>query len=162
MNLKRNIVLMAALALIVVGSTAMISRHTENTPTKKDRVVEDKVVPEKKTRWGNKGHKLVWATLTKPLAKKYKVNLKRQMISRCPSGLQYRLAEYAVKKGNYFYGKMYKYSGCAKGAFICKFRVNTAQNQVQVFDQKTKKYTSHNQWLVAHAGPQKIQQAKRY
>ena len=157
MNFKRNIVLMATLALIVVGSTAMISRHTENTPTK-----EEKVVPEKKTRWGSKGHKLVWETLTKPLAKKYRISLKRQMMSRCPSGLQYRLAKYTVKKGNYFYGKMNKYSGCTKGKFICEFRVNTTQNQVQVFDQKTKKYTNHTQWLVAHAGPKPMKQTKRY
>ena len=81
------------------------------------------------------------------------------MISRCPSGLQYRLKEYAVKKGNYFYGTMYKYSGCTKGKLICKFRVNAAQNQVHVFDSKAKKYTNHNQWLMAHAGPSK---AKRY
>ncbi len=154
MNLKRNIVLMSALAVLILGSTAMISRSDVNE--------SDKVVPEKKITWQEKGRKLVHKKLTTPLAKKYKVNLKRRVISRCPSGLRYRLKDYTVKKGNYFYGQMKKYSGCSGGKLICKFRVNAAQNQVQVLDEKTNQYTSHNQWLSAHAGPQKVQRMKRY
>lgn len=154
MNLKRSIVLMSTLALVIVFSTAMISRNTDNVSTK-----TEKVVPEKKKRWTSKGRDLVWANLTKPLSKKYKVNLKRQVMSRCATGLLYRLKEYAVKNGNYFYGTMYKYSGCSKGKFICKFRVDATQSQIQIFDTKKRKYTNHSQWLMAYAKPRK---AKRY
>ena len=149
MNLKKNIVLMSALVLVIVFTTAMISRSTEtvNTESSKKSVVKAKF--DRKSL-SERGRKLVHETLLKPLSRKYKVNLKRQMVSRCPSGLRYYVQEGPSEANPYFAGKMRLYSGC-RGKIVCEFRVAASEDRIEIFQADQKKYVTVSNWMLASA-----------
>lgn len=159
MNFKKNIVLMSALALVIVFTTAMISRNTATSATKRSKKVVVKDTPGRKSL-SEKGRRLVHRTLMKPLSKKYKVNLKRQMVSRCPSGLRYYMSEGPSEANPYFEGKMRLYSGC-RGKVVCEFRVAASEDRIEVFQTDEKKYVTVSNWILANAGVPATQQAQK-
>lgn len=142
MNLKKSISLLSALVLVVIFTTAMVSRDTYKAPVKN---TEKKQVSARKGL-SEKGRSFIYQALTKPLAKKYNINLKRRMISRCPSGLRYYVYESPSEANPYFLGKMRLYTGC-RGKIVCEFRVTASEDRVEIFHNKKKKYVSVKRWV---------------
>lgn len=143
MNLKKSLSLLSVLVLVIF-TTAMVSRNTNayETPIKN---TEKKEVLTSKGLSG-KGRSFIYRALTKPLAKKYDISLKRRMMSRCPSGLRYYVYESPSEANPYFLGKMRLYSGC-RGKIVCEFRVNASEDRVEIFHNKKKKYLSVKRWI---------------
>lgn len=154
-QIKKTILGVSALALVVIFTTAMISRKTEAPQLK-----AKKVVLSDKMQLSSKGRKFIHEKLMKPLAKRYKINLKRQMVSRCPSGLRYRMHESPSESNPYFVGKMKLYSGC-RGKVVCEFRVNTSENKIEVFQEDKQQYVTASNWILASSSNEPAQAQSR-
>ncbi|WP_299453541.1 hypothetical protein [uncultured Microscilla sp.] len=145
-HIKKTVLGVSALALVVLFTTAMISRSVGKIPVKaKKTTLIDK---KDRVQLSSKGRLFVHENLTKPLARRYKVNLKRQMISRCPSGLRYAIYESPAEANPYFVGKMRLYSGC-RGKVVCEFRVNTSEDKIEVFQEDKQQYVAVSNWILA-------------
>jgi hypothetical protein len=153
-QMKKAILGVSALALVVIFTTAMVSRNIEAPQLKAKKVVLSDI--KDKMQLSSKGRKFIHEKLMKPLAKRYKINLKRQMISRCPSGLRYRMHESPSESNPYFVGKMRLYSGC-RGKVVCEFRVNTSEDKIEVFQEDKQQYVTASNWILASSSNQPAQ-----
>ncbi|EAY29531.1 hypothetical protein [Microscilla marina] len=154
-HIKKTVLGVSTLALVVLFTTAMISRSVDKIPVKAKTTLIDK---KDRVQLSSRGRLFVHENLTKPLARRYKVNLKRQMISRCPSGLRYAIYESPAEASPYFVGKMRLYSGC-KGKVVCEFRVNTSEDKIEVFQEDKQRYVAVSNWILASSST--TQQAQK-
>lgn len=157
-QMKKTILGVSALALVVVFTTAMISRSAEISQLKSKKIVLNDKKDE--LRLSSKGRKFIHETLMRPLAKRYKVNLKRQMISRCPSGLRYHMQESPSEANPYFVGKMRLYSGC-RGKVVCEFRLNASEDKIEVFQEDTQQYVTASAWMLASSSATQQAQSRK-
>jgi hypothetical protein len=92
-----------------------------------------------------KGQKLIEEKLLAPLRTKLKNNSPSKIYSRCPSGLQYRTLQKPSEDSPYFKIALKNYVGC-RGEFVCEFRVNAAEDMVEVLDAKAVRFVAAEKW----------------
>jgi hypothetical protein len=93
-----------------------------------------------------KGQKLVEEKLLAPLRTKFKNNSPSKIYSRCPSGLQHRTLQKPSEDNPYFKIALKNYVGC-RGEFVCEFRVNVAEDIIEVLDTKAVRFVSAEKWV---------------
>ncbi len=98
-----------------------------------------------------KGKKLIKDKLTIQLrrvvygTKKGRV---KEFMSRCPSGVHDNIMKQPLTAGQFFYGEVRQYDGCAE-KLLCEFRMSSDESTLQVWDSANKTFASVEKWIPA-------------
>lgn len=127
-----------------IPQTQQVTDYVQIQPTTEDVQVD--APPTGITELSDKGQTLVQNTLLDPLSKFNKVA--KDMFSRCGSGF-YQSNDYnATPDFHYYYGVISYDIGCGESQNVAKFRVNSDETTVEVWNATTKKYITPTAWLT--------------
>lgn len=148
MNILSSIVFSVFLLLGVgFSTTTPVNQPTEtfqNTPVV---ATQESAANVSDARLSAKGEKLIEAEFFVPLRKIMKIDLKKEMMSRCPSSLYYLLSQLPDKNNQFSSGTVSFSTGCSEGEEIAKFKIDKAEEKLQILDISTQKYITPAEWL---------------
>ena len=122
------------MAFVAVVVSAMLTSATFYKQTAGDKTLSER------------GHRLIQRDLVSPVRKKLNIKVRGEMFSRCPSGLQYQIVANVNDNSAYFGGVLRNYVGC-EGNKVCRFRVNTNEDRLEIFDENNQQFISAQAWL---------------
>ncbi len=96
-----------------------------------------------------KGKRLIKEKLTAEIRKIVygaKKGRAKEFMSRCPSGIHDNIMKEPLNAGQFFYGEVRQYDGCAD-KLLCEFRMSSDETTLQIWDNVNKSFASFEKWL---------------